>query len=633
VPAREHRPEFPLAPGERSPYPTTIHITALPTPTPYVPYPDYQSADYTAKYHPVSPCYLDANKTIPIPDIYAYNGIIQGQPDPILGSHRVLGMRDDICFERFGRYGPYGLGYSFEEGGVEVGLDTESAGSEAVWKRTGKIDYSSINWGEVQNRCYEANKHRFSGEVATRTGVFPTTHTTPVTRAEDGYAEHKRRKIPRTAIVVRAYTGFQWTFHTVLNFRALISELALRSGAEYDVHFLLHVRDNEEPIWSDPQTVQRILDENVPPEFHSICTVWSEEQMRLVYPGDFRRGFSNPANDDIHGVYRSAHMPLQYFAYQHPEYEFFWNWELDMRFLGNYYELFDRLGRWARSQSRIGLWERSAKYYIPFLHGSWENFTALVERETRESGRSRIFGPQNFTGREPLLLEQNGHSFMPPSCRGPDDWSCGVGEDADLITLNPIFDPEGSGWYFEWDMTGYNTKLPIPPRRTAIITASRMSRRLLLAMHEEVWRLRHTAFTEMWPATVALHRGMKAVYAPHPVSIDREWDIDAVDHAFNSGRDHSTNGRNSPFGLRNEHHHKGTTWYFHSEFAGLLWRRWLGYPEFDGRGPNGGRAGTGTLRGGRFEEERPDSTGRMCLRSMLLHPIKWEHPNELDDEY
>jgi hypothetical protein len=126
---------------------------------------------------------------------------------------------------------------------------------------------------------------------------------------------------------------------------------------------------------------------------------------------------------------------------------------------------------------------------------------------------------------------------------------------------------------------------------------------------------------------------MKAVYAPHPVSIDREWDIDAVDHAFNSGRDHSTNGRNSPFGLRNEHHHKGTTWYFHSEFAGLLWRRWLGYPEFDGRGPNGGRAGTGTLRGGRFEEERPDSTGRMCLRSMLLHPIKWEHPNELDDEY
>jgi hypothetical protein len=204
-----------------------------------------------------------------------------------------------------------------------------------------------------------------------------------------------------------------------------------------------------------------------------------------------------------------------------------------------------------------------------------------------------------------------------------------VGEDADLITLNPLFDTDESGWIFANDVTGYDTNLPIPPRRCAIVTASRLSYRLLAVMHEENWRLHHTMFSEMYPATMALHHGLKAVYAPHPIHLDREWDLAEVDKAFNGGRDHSSSGPGSPFDLQNEHNHKGASWYYHSEFAGLLWRRWLGYAQYDGRGPNGGRSGEGTLSGGKQEEESPDNTGRMCLRSMLVHPIKWEHPSEL----
>jgi hypothetical protein len=64
-------------------------------------------------------------------------------------------------------------------------------------------------------------------------------------------------------------------------------------------------------------------------------------------------------------------MPLQHFAMSHPEYTHFWNLEMDVRWLGNYYELFDRLGHWAKEQSRVEAWERSAKYYIPRLHGDW----------------------------------------------------------------------------------------------------------------------------------------------------------------------------------------------------------------------------------------------------------------------
>ncbi|KAL2137955.1 hypothetical protein VTI28DRAFT_7766 [Corynascus sepedonium] len=634
VPARDYKPEHPRSPGEKSPYPVTISYTGLPTPTPYIPQPDYESPEYTAEYHQVKPCYFDKDNKVPIPDIYAYDGIVQGQPEPVIGSHGLLGLRDDVCFDRFARYGPYGLGYSFEEGGVDVGMDTERAGAEAVWKKTGKINYDKIDWGEAQNRCYESNKERFA-EPGAQNQPSLTTSTTQTERSfthTNTNSGSQKKKISRTAVVVRAYTGYPWTHHAVLNFRALISELALRSGGEYTVHFLLHVRDDNEAVWADPVTVQRILDDNVPAEFHSICTLWSQAQMRLIYPGQFGQSFSNPSGGDVHGVYRSAHMPLQHFAINHPEYDHFWNWELDMRWLGNYYELFDRLGKWGQQQSRVGAWERSAKYYIPRYHGDWANFTALVHNETLNSGRSPVLGPVSFPGRAPLRSEAAGQSFMPASCTATrDDPACGVGEDADLITLNPLFDAEDSGWVFSSDVTGYNTALPAPPRRCAIVTASRLSRRLLAAMHEEVWRLRHTMFSEMFPASVALHRGLKAVYAPHPVSFDRGWDLAAVDAAFNGGRDGSSGGRGSPFDLRNEHNHKGTTWYYHSEFAGLLWRRWLGYAQYDGGRSGEGGAGGPTLRGGKVEEERATGTGRMCLRSMLVHPIKWEHPSELED--
>ncbi|KAK3326350.1 hypothetical protein B0H66DRAFT_472361 [Apodospora peruviana] len=617
VPLRDYTPEYPRASHEESPFTLTISYSGLPTPTPYVAQPDYQSAEYIEQYHEVKTCYLDKEEAVPAPSLYAYNGIVQGQPEPVFGSHSLLGLRDDVCFDRFGRYGPYGLGYSYEDGGVEVGMDTEQEGSKEVWSKTGKINYDLVDWGDAQDRCYQSNKQRFVSKDGQES-------------AKDPANKPGLKKISRTAVVIRIYVGFQWTEHAVLNFRAMISELALRSGGEYEVHFLLHVRDNNLPIWADGEIAQQVLDENVPPEFHTICALWSENQMRLFYPVRFGTSFKNPSNRDIHGVYRSAHFPLQHFAMTHPQYDHYWNWEMDMRWLGDYYELFDRLGLWAKSQSRIGIWERSAKYYIPHYHGSWDNFTELVRGETEASGRSPVFGPALFPGKSTLRAEERGQNFMPASCAydSEDVSRCGVGEDADLITLNPIFDTEDSGWVFDRDVTGYDRPYPIPPRRSAIVTASRLSRRLLEVMHEETWRLHHNMFSEMFPASMALHHGLKAVYAPHPVYLDREWDLEAVNEAFNGGRDHSSGGPGSPFDQHNEHNHKGTSWYYNSEFAGLLWRRWLGYPQMDGRGEDGGRNGKGTLRGGREEEESEEGTGRLCLRSMLVHPIKREHPDE-----
>lgn len=577
----------------------------VPKPVPYDPYPKDASR---------KECYLDVEKKVPAPSLYAYEGVPEHMPDPVIGSYDLLGIRDDVCFDRFGRYGPYGLGYKLSEGGTNLGIDTESSGSEEVWKKTGQINYAHVDWGTAQDRCVEANKHRLT-QIDPKTGEL-----------EEGAKDKK----DRIAIVIRLYTGFKWTHHAVLNFRAIITELNLKSGGEYSLHFMLHVQDDSVPIWADKVTVQRILDANVPKEFHNAVWLWSEAQMRLWYPGEFKVPLDNPSNRDIHGVYRSAHLPLQVFAVEHPEYKHVWNWEMDMRYLGSYYEFFDRLGIWGKKQPRENMWERSARYYIPSYHGSWENFTETAAQDAMDADQPVVFGPAWFPGKLLLRHEQANRPVMPASClETPDRSKCGVGEEADLITLNPIFDTDGSGWVFALDATGYDEP---PPRRCAIITASRLSRRLLLAMHESVWRYHRSMFSEMFPTTIALHHGYKAVYAPHPVYLDRAWDPQgtSVDAAFNGGQGHSTSGKGSPYDLFNEHNHKGTTWYFNSEFSGLLWRRWLGYAQMDGRGALGGQISRGQQRGGLLEEQSRSSTGRMCLRSMLMHPIKHEDPSEIE---
>jgi hypothetical protein len=94
---------------------------------------------------------------------------------------------------------------------------------------------------------------------------------------------------------------------------------------------------------------------------------------------------------------------------------------------------------------------------------------------------------------------------IPKTTMEKDKYEWGVGEEADLLLFNPLFDPEGTTWGLREDITGYHRENGLPPRRIAIITASRLSRKLLQTMHKETALRRHSMFSEMWPATTALH--------------------------------------------------------------------------------------------------------------------------------
>ncbi|KAI1937154.1 hypothetical protein LOZ66_004071 [Ophidiomyces ophidiicola] len=616
------------------------------------PYPNYTSPEYLKRFGRKQDCFLTDDDTVKLPPVRYYDGVPRGFPDAAFGSNAVLGLRDDICFERFGRLGPYGLGYGRQAGGSSAGLHGDRAGAEAVWAEVPPVDFRKVKWADAVQRCVQRNEHRFR-----RVGEGEAGPVDPTGRREkrDGAQDELRNnmttgseKLPRTAFLIRTWHDFEYTEETILNLRALIAELTLQSGGEFEVHFLVHVRDDNLPIWADDTTYQRVLRDALPEEFRGLGTLWTERQMGLIYGGlhdSMARGLP------VHGVYRSAFMAVQHFSHRHPQYEFVWNWELDVRYSGHWYALVQGLGAWAQAQPRKHLWERSGRFYVPTVHGGWQDFRRRIETEggykkgrsgNIKNGYGHDDSEENYHGRWSALLKASGgrasrqqqqqqgqyqqpHTPIwgplrpgdaadvlqvegegtPPTGMAEDHDAWGTGEDADLIVLNPLFDPAGTTWLLRDDVTGYRPGAV--PRRAAVITASRLSRRLLHTMHRETSEKRHTMFSEMWPATACLHHGFKAVFAPHAVYLDRHWPAAYLAGVLNGGHGGASGGARSAVFGDGEHHLRGASWFYAAHLAGELWARWLGGKGGDGQGG---------------ERDEMAGEGRMCLPPMLLHPVK-----------
>ena len=612
-----------------------------------VPFDAYKGAEATA-IDGIQECFLDAGGKIRIPQVHVYEGTPRGMPDPVMGGYEMLGLRNDVCFDRYGRFGPYGYGYSIRKGGSGAGMNGEREGAEDMWTQQGSIpevDFRAIKWAEVQSSCLERNKQRFDVEKDPEKDSFTKLHVgQPVkkavnlhrrnltdTKSNEAKQVHEVKhhaRIPRSAVIIRTWSHREYTVEDIIHLRSMISELSLQSGGQYTVHFLIQVKDNDIPIWAEQQIYDRVLENSLPAEFRGMGTLWSEKQMGLIYSGLEETNFRDHT---VNGVYRAVFMALQYFAHQHSEYEYFWNWEMDARYTGHWYHLFDRINQWSEAQPRKGLWERNGRFYIPEVHGTWEDFKQMVrvQSEIGTNSPANIWSPLQqhsnaegaiagtpqqkhdtpIWGPEPgpdVLEDQNITTSIPPSSPEKDKYEWGVGESADLVTFSTLFDPEGTEWFYNHDISGYNTTLGYPPRRVAIGATSRLSSKLLKLMHRETILKKHHMFSEMWPASISLHHGLKAVYVPHPVYIDRRWPLRYLADVMNSGRNGASGGsRTSAFGGR-EHNFLGQSWFYNTGFSGNLWRRWLGL-----RVDNDGG-----------EREEVAGEGRMCLPAMLLHPVK-----------
>lgn len=140
-----------------------------------------------------------------------------------------------------------------------------------------------------------------------------------------------------------------------------------------------------------------------------------------------------------------------------------------------------------------------------------------------------------------------------------DKYEWGVGEEANYISLAPIFNPVHTNWTGRDDIWGY--KGEDVPRRATVGMNSRCSKKLLKTMDAEVRHRKHIG-SEMGPQTISLLHGLKAVFAPIPMFLDRTWEGSSLGKYLNPGpKGVSGSCAESPFSEGAESRFEGSTWY------------------------------------------------------------------------
>ncbi|EME43036.1 hypothetical protein DOTSEDRAFT_72434 [Dothistroma septosporum NZE10] len=600
---------------------------------PYSPYPEYNSDAWKKRWRGTySACEGVRGKLLNDSDedmLKVYDVLPSGFPSAAIGFANMTGSSvHGHCVDRYHRYGPYGFGQE----GIDYPKD---------WQRPiSRPDWNSVDFKELQDKCLVANRDRYMPEARQPSEVKPGKDR-PKTAQHPPHSQQVR--LPsyqrRTAILFRITEEYKFADDERQNLRALITELSLRSGGEYQVFLMVEVDDKNMDIWRKEQLYQDVL-RIVPREFRSITILWNDKLFEKWYP---KIGNWDP--------FWHSHMATQYFSINHPEFDYVWNWDSNVRYTGNYYELLEGVSEFAKGMPRKYLWELNQRFYVPSVHGSYVEFVqstyAAVKHAATHQGYQAIWGEQSWDKKK-----QSPIGTEPLKSMDEDDFIWGSKEEADLITFQPMWNPVDVDWAYK-DMIWNFLKDYAPTfteedpkassfrhsdfanmaRRTSIGSHMRLSKKLLYAMHVENLAGR-TMAAEMWPATAALHHGLKAVYAPHAVWTDRKWPGWYLDAVLNAQRD-----KEAQWGQRSDsiwiydrsHNLAGTTWFVEAGFAKTLYRRWLGMRRID---PSpvafiGGKEweNVGYLvdlptEDGKDAEVAVGGRGRMCLPPMLLSPIK-----------
>ena len=282
---------------------------------------------------------------------------------------------------------------------------------------------------------------------------------------------------------------------------------------------------------------------------------------------------------------------------------------MDSRFTGHHYQHLETIAAWAQKQPRRLLWERSSRYFIANVHGNWLNFSQTIENATADGG---IWGPVRVDGIEPVGPD--------PPVQSPqlDNYEWGVGEDADLITAAPVADATGSG--SSDSIMNYPSGGDVRSRITALSIMTRFSKRLLRAMHHGQLALGTTMPADRFPASTALHHGLKLVKFPIPIFLDYAKAPVDVEYEFNfrEGLDiYDAASKFDSIGHRMTYYDTKDK---QANFADDMYKRWLGYVS------------TRLLLGMRMMDVWPgmlltvrqgkDPREKLCMPGMLLHSVQ-----------
>lgn len=252
-----------------------------PMPSIYDPYPRYNSRRWMKENHGAfQPCMgprgRDLDRTRSEDMMLVYKGKQIGFPESQFGSHEAMGLDGNVCTDRYSRFGAYGYDEKSEE---------EIPG----FTRPPQVPWSEVDWHELQSICFERNAGRYHpGSAMNQSQERPLSFELrrPPKMKYDSYdapSPGQKQYHSRSALLIRAWHTMKWTENHSQYLRALIMELSLHSGAEYEVFLLVHVKDDDLPIFSDAKTMDRLRN-SIPAEFRSMALFFNNKLLEAWYP-------------------------------------------------------------------------------------------------------------------------------------------------------------------------------------------------------------------------------------------------------------------------------------------------------------------------------------------------------------
>ena len=455
-----------------------------------------------------------------------------------------------------------------------------------------------MNWGSLQDECTQENKEQYAPEHSRPNFSKLELPSSDKSKSEQEKAGHKRRSDEkknggqvyrqRTAVVLRGWDSVKYTPELRESMRSMIHELSLETGGEYAVYLLVEIKNPSLPIWESEAAYNEALNSCVPPEFRSLTLLFNQALLEKWYPD------TNPSNG---GQALHMNQPLQLFSLFNPQFDHMWGIELDVRYIGNWYNYLASMASWSQEQPRKLQWELASNFYMPSFHGTYTNYTSKISALYPNGG---IWGPLKNPG-IPKPIGPNPPKASPME----DDFEWGVGEDADDITPSAVIDTAGTGLFRLNPVAGFEAETE---RHALMVTpVKRLSRRLLKVMHEAQlggFDMR----SELFAHTIALAHGLKVVHVPIPMYYnDSTATPGEVDVIFNDGPNDRRAKIWADGGAEEQLQAMSKTTYWwrleFEQFPRKLYRRWYGLDD----------------EGKPLSEQE---AGRLCIPGLMLHPVK-----------
>ncbi|KEQ91109.1 hypothetical protein AUEXF2481DRAFT_48449 [Aureobasidium subglaciale EXF-2481] len=465
-------------------------------------------------------------------------------PPPLSGSYEALDL-DTSWLTAAERYGPYGLG---EE--------------EESYTRS-RVDWSNVNWADLQNACVESNRERLPSAYTFNHGRprftyrdrswkekwLPSSLTTPTIDSRPATDLYHR-----SAIVIRVWSTYKYTPEDMWNLRSLVAETTLATGGEYAVFLLVDVKDKEAGIHKSAEVYDRVLCEAVPPELQDIAVLFDDSLLESWYPDVVE-----------HLPIMQIMQPLQIFAQFYPEFDHYWQLEVDSRFLGHTGNMLDKFADFARKEPRKQARERASWAYMADYHGSYDDFFSTIDNVL--DGDSSVWASVDIHDIDPI------GPLPPVEDPREDHFTWGVGEEADLILLNTLEDASrDEDWLFKGWHHGFSMadKLPV---FVSVVAQGRASWNLLNAIHHAQAHTGMRIPSEATLPSFALWHGLKISGIPLPVYQWPGRDRREMEFALNGG-DLTT----FPDAIANgPARYRGSSMGFFTN--GMSWQWWTTLPE------------------------------------------------------